>query len=412
LLSVLLLGWLPLPETKLTGKGIRLPKIFIGAAVLSLVLVSGCGLPTPVAATPLQTVGPGEGQLDIIAWDGSIERGDVDRRYDWVTDFEKTTGCQVNVKTAASSDEMVALMNQGGFDLVTAAGDAASRLVAQGKVQPINTGLIPSWEKIDPRLKGFQWNSVNGKQYGVPFLWNVSKLMYSTEIFPTPPRSWDVLFEEQTLPDGQSNQGRVQPYEGPITIADAALFLKQTRPDLGIDNPYELTREQFGEAIRILRDQHDLVSGYWPDAASHINSFVHDGNAVSIAWPYQIAVMQRAGLPVAGVIPDGGVTGRVDSFMLHTDAAHPNCAYKWIEHALDPKVQGDAAAWTGSNPVVPQGCMASELLGTEGCHQNGYDDFEDVHFWRTPVEDCGNGQLDCVPYSEWVTAYISVIGGH
>src|SRR3712207_8378508 len=41
----------------------------------------------------------------------------------WVTGFEEATGCMVDVKTANTSDEMVALMNEGGFDLVTASGD-------------------------------------------------------------------------------------------------------------------------------------------------------------------------------------------------------------------------------------------------------------------------------------------------
>ena len=74
-------------------------------------------------------VGAGEGQVDIVAWPGYIERGETDKGYDWVTDFEKATSCKVNVKTAATSDEMVTLMNQGGFDLVTASGDASLRLV-------------------------------------------------------------------------------------------------------------------------------------------------------------------------------------------------------------------------------------------------------------------------------------------
>ena len=72
-----------------------------------------------------KAVGEGEGEVDIVAWPGYIERGETDKAYDWVTDFEKETGCKVNVKTAATSDEMVTLMNQGGFDLVTASGDAS-----------------------------------------------------------------------------------------------------------------------------------------------------------------------------------------------------------------------------------------------------------------------------------------------
>ncbi|GAB7464221.1 hypothetical protein OUHCRE15_45560 [Enterobacter hormaechei subsp. xiangfangensis] len=34
--------------------------------------------------------------------------------YDWVSQFEKDTGCAVNVKTAATSDEMVSLMGKSG----------------------------------------------------------------------------------------------------------------------------------------------------------------------------------------------------------------------------------------------------------------------------------------------------------
>ena len=48
---------------------------------------------------------------------------------------------------------MVALMNEGGFDIVTASGDASLRLIAGGPVQEINTDLIPSWNTIDPRLQ-------------------------------------------------------------------------------------------------------------------------------------------------------------------------------------------------------------------------------------------------------------------
>ena len=81
------------------------------------------------AGEPLKALGAGEGQLDIIAWPGYIERGESDKAYDWVTGFEKQTGCKVNVKSAATSDEMVSLMAKGGYDLVTASGDASLRLI-------------------------------------------------------------------------------------------------------------------------------------------------------------------------------------------------------------------------------------------------------------------------------------------
>jgi putative spermidine/putrescine transport system substrate-binding protein len=182
------------------------------------------------AADMLTALGEPEGQVNIVAWPGYIERGETDPAFDWVTAFEAATGCAVNVKTANTSDEMVALMNEGGFDLVTASGDASLRLVAGGRVQPINPELIPSWGTVDERLQSAPWHTVDGVHYGVPYMWGPNVLMYNTEVFAEPPTSWSVVFEPQDLPDGQSNEGRVQAYDGPIHVADAAQYLMFHRP--------------------------------------------------------------------------------------------------------------------------------------------------------------------------------------
>ena len=144
-------------------------------------LLAATSLGSAALADMKTEIGPGEGQVDIVAWPGYIERGETDKNYDWVTDFEKATGCKVNIKTAATSDEMVALMNEGGFDLVTASGDASLRLIAGKRVQPINTALIPSWSTIDPRLESAAWHTVDGVHYGTPYVWGPNVLMYNTE---------------------------------------------------------------------------------------------------------------------------------------------------------------------------------------------------------------------------------------
>ena len=36
-----------------------------------------------------------EGEVNIIAWAGYIEDGSTDEAYDWVTQFEEETGCEV-----------------------------------------------------------------------------------------------------------------------------------------------------------------------------------------------------------------------------------------------------------------------------------------------------------------------------
>ena len=402
--------------------------ILLSSALAAAVALAGCNQPaappaetaaTPAPATapapakgaPLAAIGAGEGAVSIVAWAGYIERGETDKAYDWVTAFEADTGCKVSVKTAATSDEMVALMNEGGFDLVTASGDASNRLIAGGRIAEINTALVPSWGTVDPRLQSAPWHTVDGKHYGVPYQWGPNVLMYNTKAFKEAPTSWNVVFEEQMLADGKSNKGRVQAYDGPIYIADAALYLKATKPELGITDPYALTRDQFNAALDLLRGQRKIVARYWHDAYVQIDDFKNEGVVASSSWPFQVNQLRGGGAPISSVIPVEGATGWADTTMLHVDAEHPNCAYKWLEHSLNPKLQGDLAAWFGSVPAVPAACQGNALLGEGGCAANGAGEFDRIAFWRTPVSDCGNGKKECVPYHEWVTNFIAVIGG-
>ncbi|HEX5841805.1 MAG TPA: putative ABC transporter substrate-binding protein YdcS [Pseudomonas sp.] len=359
------------------------------------------------AAEPLTAIGAGEGRLDIVAWPGYIERGETDKNYDWVTQFEKDTGCMVNVKTAATSDEMVSLMTKGGYDLVTASGDASLRLVAGKRVQPVNIALIDNWQQVDPRLQNAPWHTVDGQHYGTPYQWGPNVLMYNSNVFKQAPTSWSVVFEESTLPDGKSNKGRVQAYDGPIYIADAALYLKHSKPELGITDPYLLNEAQYAAVLDVLRKQQPLIHRYWHDVTVQMNDFKNEGVMASSTWPYQVNALQLEKQPVASTVPVEGATGWADTTMLHAEAKHPNCAYKWMNWSLEAKVQGDLAAWFGSLPAVPAACKDNALLGAEGCKTNGFDNFDKIAFWKTPQAEGGK----YVPYSRWTQDYIAIMGG-
>jgi putative spermidine/putrescine transport system substrate-binding protein len=310
------------------------------------------------------------------------------------------------VKIAGTSDEMVSLMTGSkAYDLVTASGDASLRLIQGGTVAPVNLDLIPGYKHVDSRLQGGAWYTVDGKAYGVPYQWGANVLMYNTKVFKTPPTSWDVVFKEQNLPDGKSNKGRVQAYDGAIYVADAALYLKAHNPDLGIDDPYALNQKQFDAAVSLLKDQRKLANKYWHDVTAQIDDFTNGGTVASSSWPYQVNTLVGAKAPVASVVPSEGATGWADTTMLRTDAPHPNCAYKWMEWSLNKKVQGDVAAYFGSVPAVPDACTGNELLGPDGCKTNGIDNFDDIAFWKTPTADCFGEGGTCVPYSTWTSEY-------
>lgn len=370
-------------------------------------------------AGPLTKLGKGEGNLNVVAWAGYLERGTTVAAFDWVTGFEKNTGCMVNIKTAGTSDEMVALMNEGGFDIVTASGDASLRLIAGETVQEINIDLIPSWNTIDPRLQDAAWHTVDGKHYGTPYMWGSNVLMYNTETFgDSTPDSWNVVFEEQNLPDGQSNKNRVQAFDGPIHIADAAMYLMYHQPELGIKDPYELNNDQYQASLNLLRQQRKLVGRYWHDAFMQIDDFTNEGFVASASWPFMVNLLVGAEQPIASVIPKEGATGWADTTMVHSEAANINCSYMWMEHQLSSNLQSDLGTWFGAVPSVPSKCGTGLMdpaagiypEGADACKINGIDNFDKIHFWRTPVSNCKT-QESCIPYYKWVTDYIAVLGG-
>jgi putative spermidine/putrescine transport system substrate-binding protein len=311
---------------------------------------------------------------------------------------------------------MVALMSEGGFDLVTASGDSSNRLISAGLVQEINTDLVPSYGNIDERLQEAPHHFVDGKHYGVPYSTGSNVLMYNTESFPEPPTSWNVVFEEVPLADGSTNLGKIEAYDGPIYVADAALYLKYHQPDLGITDPYALTRDQFNAALDLLRQQRELIYRYWHDAYIQMDDFTNEGVVASASWPFQVNFLKGGGAPISSVVPVEGATGWADSTMLHIDAPHPNCAYMWMEHSLEPKVQADLAYWFSNVPTVLEACegdiwAADPYALSTSCETNGLAAFDEIAFWKTPTATCPDGSQECVPYHEWVTNYIAVIGG-
>lgn len=253
---------------------------------------------------------------------------------------------------------------------------------------------------------------MEGVHYGVPDMWGPNVLMYSTEVFPEAPPSWNVVFEPMNLPDGQPNAGRAQAHDGPIHVADAAQHLMHRRPELGIANPCELNEEQYAAALDLLRGQRELVGRYWHDAFIQIDDVKNEGVVASGSWPFTVNLLKGEGAPVASTIPEEGATGWADTTRLAADSEHPNCAYKWFEHQLSSNLQSDLSVWFGAVPSVPAACTDGRGMQTaEGCAANGLEDFDRIRFWTTPTADCSRGEGAWVPCYRWVSDYIGVIGG-
>src|SRR5262249_28864688 len=144
----------------------------------------------PATAAAVPDSNAPEGQVDIVAWAGYIERGETDKAYDWVSQFEKDSACKVNARAPGTSNGIVSLMTQGGYDLVTASGDASLRLIRGNTVQPVDVSKVSSYASVDKRLQEAAWHFVDGRHYGVPYQWGPNVLAYNTKVFKSTPTSW------------------------------------------------------------------------------------------------------------------------------------------------------------------------------------------------------------------------------
>ena len=381
-------------------------KICAGLAALSLT-VAGCQQKPPEPAGPKMAteIGAGEGALSIVAWEGYAED-------QWVKPFEASTGCKVTRKYAGSSDEMVALMrqNDGQYDVVSASGDATLRLIAGKNVIPVNPALIADFPNFTESLQAPNFNTVDGVHYGITYEWGPNTLLYNTKSVKTAPTSWGAIYDPQY-------KGKVTVPDNAIQIADAALYLMKTKPDLGITDPYELNGAQMDAAVALLKSQKPLIKKYWALASDEISLFANGDAVIGAAWPYQTNTLKanKPPIPVEDTIPSEGATGWADTWMISAKSTHQMCAYKWINWVSTPTVQAQQAIYFGETPVNKLACAEMDKQGGAGtCKQYHADApkeyFDQIHFWKTPQTQCGDSKSDCLDYAEWQKRWLEVKG--
>jgi len=351
----------------------------------------------------IQSLAREEGEVNVVQWAGYAQL---------VEEFTAATGCTVNTKDGASSDDMISLIQTGAYDGVSASGNASVRLMATGEVAPVDTELIPNYADVQEGIKDQEYNSLDGQPYGVPHGRGPNYLMFRNDIVPADTDSWSVIWDDAGL---QEYGGKISIYDDSIFIADAAVYLKATQPDLNITDPYELDEEQFNAAVDLLKKQAAAGANYWPgDVAKQIGEYTNGDSVVGTTWPYQYVQLTAADPPVAvtAIKPTEGTTGWSDTWMLYSKAANPNCMYLWMNHMISPEAQAAVAEGFGEAPVNLKAC---ELTTNQNhCDEYHADDeawWEDIYYWTTPVADCGDDRGEvCKTQEDWEAAWTEIRG--
>lgn len=380
------------------------------AAALALAL-TGCAsdggsesgeLTIEVPDVPMmEELGDFENEVNIVAWSGFVEP-------EWADKFTEETGCKVNRKVAGTSDEMVQLMRTGNYDLVSASGDASLRLIVGGDVQPLNQELIPNFgDDIVPGMKGQIYDTLNGKSYGVPIGRGANILQWNDEVITEAPTSWDIVWEADS-----PAAGSIIGYDAPIYIADAAVYLMATQPDLGITNPYALDEDQLAAAVDLLKQQNEIIGDYWSDPVKQITAF--NGGDVTVGTSWEVLRKLSENPSLQGTLPKEGSTGWSDAWMLAANAKNPNCGYAWMDYTSTAEVNGKIAMNFGMAPANAAFCDTSEEAAAHCELFNAEDEeyFSKVWFWTTPIEQCIDGRTDvtCTNFQQWTDAWATVKG--
>jgi putative spermidine/putrescine transport system substrate-binding protein len=370
----------------------------------------------PTPAPTISAVGPGEGALTVLEWPGYVEDGSTYPEFDWVHPFQDQTGCQVTFQNFGTSDEAFSLFttNPDQYDVISASGDASKRLALAGFVQPVNVDLVPNYADVYSSLKDQPYNTFDGVHYGIPHGRGANQLMYRNDVVTTPQTRWD---QEMFNPDTTFD---LSVYDAPIYIADAAVELMNTQPDLHITNPYALDDTQFQAVIDLLTAQRPHIKTYWTDYVAQMDSFRNGDVDLGTTWQVIANLLQAEDppVPVDIVNPEEGATGWSDTWMINSRTQHINCAYLWLNYIVSPEVNGEIAYYYGEAPANSKAC---EVISTvydypEHCdvyHAADNDPFWDkIFYWQTPEATCVDGRTDvqCKDFDDWSSAWTTLKG--
>jgi putative spermidine/putrescine transport system substrate-binding protein len=363
-----------------------------------ILVVLGLGLAACAAGASTRSAGaglpPAEHRLDLVAFPGYAEAGGDDPRVNWVQPFVRKTGCKVHVRTVRSSTELLEVVADGTYDGVAAFGDVTQVLTGGHEVQPIDTGLIPSYAAVYPALKRLPQNHDGGRVVGVPHGRGADLLLWRTDLVRPTPTSWDVLYDPR--------------YAGRIGLRDEPSTLAATAIRLGVRNPYELGRAQFLKVVRAAAEQSASVGVYWQDLTRGLADFT-GGNAIVGEVSARLARLLRADqVPVATSVPPGGPAHSA-SWMLLSGARHPGCMYRWLDYILGGSANAKSADYLGEAPATPAACAYMDCKAAHAADEAWW---SRLSFQRTPQPDCHDARgAACVGWFGWSDAWALIRTG-
>jgi putative spermidine/putrescine transport system substrate-binding protein/spermidine/putrescine transport system substrate-binding protein len=261
-------------------------------------------------------------ELRLLVWEGYAEKA-------WVEPFEAATGARCKISYVGSADEMFAKMvgSRGeDFDVVSFDTSAFARYINADLLQPVDLAKVPRAANILPEFREVAPIMRGETRYGVPFAWGSLPLVYDADAFPTPPESWEVMW------DPQYAQQMISQDDANNCITLGAIVT-------GAADPFNLSDADLARITAKMIEQKGLLLTYYAGFDDGVSIFASSGIKLmySMGEP-QVPALREKGVNAALTIPKEGAIGWLDCWTISRGAKDVELAHAWIDRCMDPAV--------------------------------------------------------------------------
>ncbi|MBZ4665864.1 ABC transporter substrate-binding protein [Mahella sp.] len=243
-----------------------------------------------------------------------------------------------------------------------------AEFAAAGWVEPLDD-YFPQSER-EKYLQGpIQSCTYDGKLYAAPFFTDAGLLYYRKDLMPTPPETWDELYNigKQLMDEGKVEYGFVfqaNQYEG--LVCDALEYIHSNNGKVLDGSNVVLNSENTIEALDIFKKMLDI-------APEGVTTYIENDSLVAFQegraafmrnWPYAWAVVNsdeskvkdKVGIAPIPKGPKGDATGKATlggwNLAINKNSKNKDAAWKFVEFVISEEGQKIQAIDGGHLPVL------------------------------------------------------------
>lgn len=266
--------------------------------------------------------------------------------------FQSKTGNKVVIETYRTNEELGERLAKGAhYDVVFPSSYAVERLLARGILQPMVRERVPNLVNVPMQFRNPPYDP--GMQHCIPYVWSLLGLGVITkrEVRARDPDRWESLYTTTSLP-GEPPPPKV------MMLDDMRATIGVTLRSLGYSASTRKREEILAAQARLLA-QLPRVQDYVEDPALPIS---RDQIQLALSWSTEIFDLMRRRSDVRFVLPREGTLLYVDHGCVLKSAEHPEVAFAFLNHLLDPFI---ASETTNASMLATANQEGRRMLDTE-----------------------------------------------